>query len=104
MKNRKLSLSMSDEDIAKLEMLSTELGMNKSQYVRHLLSGQKKILPTSIRDKKLIEQLAQIDLDMRVLALKDGINPGETLALYSELRELKYLLTGKTTSGPLVQK
>ena len=104
MANNRLFLSLSEEDLKKLDILRGELGMNRSEYIRHLLSGQKKILPPTIRDKKLIEKLSQIDLDMRAIALKDGISPGDALAIYSEIREMKYLITGSSTSGPLVQK
>ena len=104
MANNRLFLSLSEEDLMKLDILRGELGMNRSEYIRHLLSGQKKILPPAIRDKKLIEKLSQIDLDMRAIALKDGISPGDALAIYSEIREMKYLITGSSTSGPLVQK
>ncbi len=104
MANNRLFLSVSDEDLEKLDRLREELGMNRSQYIRYIISGQRRVLPPVVKDKKLIDKLSQIDLDMRVLALKDGISPGEALALYSEIRELKDVLSGRLTSGPMDQK
>ncbi len=68
-KNKRLFLSMSEEDVAKLDRLKDELGMNRSQYIRYLISGQKKILPGVLRDKKLIDTLSEINLELQVIAL-----------------------------------
>ena len=103
-KNKRLFLSMSEKEVERLDVLREELGMNRSQYVRHLLSGQRKIMPAAIKEKQLIDVLSKIELDMRVLALKEGISPGESLAIYSELREIKELMDHRTTFGPLDQK
>ena len=103
-KNKRLFLSMSEKEVERLDVLREELGMNRSQYVRHLLSGQRKIMPAAIKEKQLIDVLSKIELNMRVLALKEGISPGEALAIYSELREIKGLMDHRTTFGPVDQK
>ena len=51
-----------------------------------------------------MKQFAEIDMHLRVIALKDTVSPGETLAIYSEIRELKSLLSMKGTSGQVDQK
>ena len=103
-KNKRLFLSMAQEDVDKLDRLREELGMNRSQYIRYLLSGQKKVLPTSVKDKKLIDTISNIDLTMRVLALKEGMTPEDSLAIFCEIKEIKELLGGKSTFGPVDQK
>ncbi len=103
-KTKRLFLSMAQEDVDKLDRLREELGMNRSQYIRYLLSGQKKVLPTSVKDKELINAISKIDLDMRVLALKEEITPEDSLALFCEIKEIKDLLGGKSTFGPVDQK
>ena len=40
-KNSRLFLSISEEDLHRLDMLREELGMNRSQYIRYVISGQK---------------------------------------------------------------
>jgi len=102
--NNRLFLSVSDEDLAKLDALRGELGMNRSQYVRYLIAGQKKVMPAVIKDKKLVDVLSRIDVDLKALALKDGISPGDTLAIYCELREIKALLGQRIVIGPVDQK
>ena len=79
---------MPEKDVERLDVLREELGMNRSQYVRHLLSGQRKIMPVAIKEKQLIDVLSKIDLDMRVLALKEGISPGEALAIYRDRKSV----------------
>lgn len=102
--NKRLFLSLSEEEVNKLDLLREELGMNRSQYIRYVLSGQHKILTPSIKYKELVERLAQIDLDLRVIALKDTISPEETLAIFCEIRKLRSLLDMKGTSGQHDQK
>lgn len=102
--NKRLFLSFSDEDLSKLDALRSELGMNRFQYIRYLIAGQKKIMPSAIRDKKLIDAISKIDLDLKALALKEGMSPGDTLAIYSELGEIKRLLGQKMVFGPVDQK
>ena len=47
--NVRLVLSVSEEDRSKLDKLSAELGMNRSQYVRYLLSGCSKLITPSMK-------------------------------------------------------
>lgn len=42
-KNNRLFLSVSDTDLYKLDILREEMGMNRSQYIRYLISGQKRV-------------------------------------------------------------
>ena len=56
--SKKVHLSLSEEEVAKFDMLRNELGMNRSQYFCYLLTGQKKQMPDSIRYKNLIASMA----------------------------------------------
>lgn len=102
--NKRLFLSLSEEDVSKLDFLRSELGMNRSEYIRYVIAGQRKILNPSIRYKEMIERLSSIDLSMRTIALKEEVSAGDTLAIYSELKELKALLGQATTFGQVDQK
>lgn len=104
MENKRLFLSLSQEDVDKLDKLRSELGMNRSQYIRYLLSGKKKVIPTVIKEKKLIEAISKIDLDMRALALKEGMAPEDALTIFCEIREMKELFGYRTTFSPVDQK
>lgn len=103
-KNNRLFLSVSDEDLERLDMLREELGMNRSQYIRYVISGQKKVLIPSVRYKDMITKLSQIDLSLRVIALKDEMTSADKLLIYTKLQEIKEIVSGSGTSSPGDQK
>jgi len=103
-KNNRLFLSVSDADLSKLDTLREELGMNRSQYIRYLIEGQKKVLIPSIKYKELITKIAQIDLSLRVIALKDEMSEKDKLLVYAKIEEIKMLLSGGETFGHDDQK
>ena len=101
--NKRLFLSLSEEDVNRLDSLRTELGMNRSQYIRYVISGQKKQLVPSIKYQKMVEQLADIDLSLRTIVLRDEISEEDKLAIYCELEAIKKIF-GQVTFGQLDQK
>lgn len=103
-KNNRLFLSVSDEDLNRLDMLREELHMNRSQYIRYIIAGQKRLLISSVKYKELISKLSQIDLSLRVIALKQEMTAEDKLLIYTKLEEIKELVSGKDTSGPGDQK
>ena len=103
-KNNRLFLSVSDEDLMRLDMLREELGMNRSQYIRYIISGQKKVLIPPVRYRELVTKLSQIDLSLRVIALKDEVSNEDKLYIYSKLQEIKEIVSGCETSSPRDQK
>ena len=102
MNNKRLFLSLSEEDVNRLDFLREELGMNRSQYVRYMLSGRKLVMPQSIRQKELIQQLSDIDLHLRIIALKDGVDTKDVLFVNEALKDIRSALRG--AFGPLDQK
>ena len=72
--NVRLVLSVSEEDRSKLDKLSAELGMNRSQYVRYLLSGCSKLITPSMKYREFVKHFSQIDLSLRVIALKEEVS------------------------------
>jgi len=103
-KNNRLFLSVSDADLSRLDILREELGMNRSQYIRYMISGQKRLLIPSVKYKELISKISQIDLSLRVIALKDDMTAEDKLLIYTKLDELKKLLSGMDTFGHDDQK
>lgn len=103
-KNNRLFLSVSDADLYKLDILREELRMNRSQYIRYLISGQKRVLIPSVKYKQLVTKISQIDLSLRVIALKDEISTEDKLLILTELTEIKRILTGMDTFGHDDQK
>lgn len=103
-KNNRLFLSVSEADLHRLDMLREELGMNRSQYIRYLISGQKRVLIPSVKYKELVTKISQIDLSLRVIALKDDVSIEDRLLIFTELKEIKNILTGMDTFGHDDQK
>lgn len=103
-KNNRLFLSVSESDLHRLDVLREELGMNRSQYIRYLISGQKRLLIPSVKYKELISKVSQIDLSLRVIALKENVSTEDKLLIYTKLDEVKKLITGMDTFGHDDQK
>lgn len=101
--NKRLFLSLPEEDVARLDVLRTELGMNRSQYIRYVLSGQKRQIVPSIKYKEAIERLASIDLSLRNIVLKESVSEADKLAIYSEISEIKKIF-GQGAFGQVDQK
>lgn len=102
MSNRRLFLSLPEEDVVKLDLLKDELGMNRSEYIRHLLSGEKKKIPENIRLKDLIKVLSDIDLHLRHICLKEGMEVKDTLYVYESLKDIRKAIN--ITFSPMDQK
>lgn len=102
--DKRLVLSISEEEKEKLDRLASELGMNRSQYVRYLLSGAKRVMVTPLKYQKLLEHISEIDLSLRVIAFKDEISDVDKLAIARELDSLKKILCEVTTCGQVDHK
>jgi len=103
-KTNRLNMYVDAEDVVALDMLRAELGMNRSEYIRYMLKNQKRIVPVSIKEKELIRVLAQIDMHLKTLALKDELSVEDRLFIYSEIEEIKKLIREGVTSAPVEQK
>lgn len=102
--NKRLFLSLPEEDVARLDYLREELGMNRSQYIRYILSGQQKRICPSIKYFEAVKKLSGIDLSLRTIVLKDSVSEEDKLAIYSELQEIKNIFNTRGTFGQVDQK
>lgn len=97
--NKKLFLSVSESDLKRLDDLRTELGMNRSEYIRYLLSGQKKVIPYSMKQRHLVEVLSQVDLHLKEICLKEEIEPKDVLYIQESLKDIKKEIIDGQTCG-----
>ena len=88
----RLVVSISEEDKKKLNDLCSELGVSKSQYVSYLISGCSKIAVPPIKYQELIYHISEIDLSLRVIALKEELSSKDMLLIESLVKEIKELL------------
>ena len=102
--NKRLFLSLPEEDVARLDNLREELGMNRSQYIRYVLSGRQKMICPSIKYMEAVKKLSGIDLSLRTIILKDSVSEADKLAIYSELQEIKNIFNMKGTFGQVDRK
>lgn len=103
-KNKRLFLSISELDIQRLDEGRATYGMNRSQYIRHLLSKQKKPVAPSVKYQTLVERFNQIDLELRVIALKEAMTVEDKLLVFTKLEELRELLGKGGGFGQLDQR
>ena len=89
---KRLFLSMSEDEWESFEKAREELGMNRSQFVRYLIGGQKEIRPPAIKYKELIFHIANIDRDLKVIAMKEEMSDIEKMQVLVKLEDLKKLL------------
>lgn len=102
MSNKKVHLSLTDEEVAKFDMLRNELGMNRSQFFCYLMSGERKRIPDVVKQRNLISKLSDIDLHLRHICLKEGMDAGDVLYVHEAIKDLRSALN--ITSGPMDQK
>ena len=89
---KRLFLTMSEDEWESFERAREELGMNRSQFVRYLIGGQKEIRPPAIKYKELIFHIANIDRDLKVIAMKEELSDLEKMQVLTKLEDLKNLL------------
>ena len=90
-KSTRLFLSLSEE-VALFENAREQLGMNRSQYLRYLIGGQKEIRPTAIKNRGLISHIASIDRSLKVIAMKDELSEIEKLQVLTLLEDIKEMI------------
>lgn len=89
MKNKRLFLSLSESDLERLDKRRAEFGMNRSEYVRYLLSSQRKSIPYSISQKELVKQISQVDLHLKSICLKEEMRPEDILFVIEAVVDIR---------------
>lgn len=91
----RLFMSLTPAEFNSFESAREELGMNRSQYLRYLLGGQKEIRPPAITQRELIRYLAEVERDLKIIAMKDSLEDGDKLIVMAKLDDIKQKLEGK---------
>lgn len=85
----RLFMTLSQEDLDAFENAREQLGFNRSQYLRYLISGQKEIRPQALKERELIKLLAEIERDLKVIAMKPSVSNEEKVLILAKLDDLK---------------
>ena len=88
-KKVRLFMTLSQEELDQFENAREQLGFNRSQYLRYLISGQKQIRPVAIKERELIKLLAEIERDLKVIAMKPSVSNEEKVLILAKLDDLK---------------
>lgn len=85
----RLFMTLSQEELDAFENAREKLGFNRSQYLRYLISGQKEIRPQALKERELIKLLAEIERDLKVIAMKPSVSNEEKVLILAKLDDLK---------------
>ena len=85
----RLFMTLSQEELDAFENAREQLGFNRSQYLRYLISGQKEIRPQAIKEREVIKLLPDIERDLKVIAMKPSVSNEEKLLILEKLDDLK---------------
>ncbi len=85
----RLFMTLSQEELDAFENAREQLGFNRSQYLRYLISGQKEIRPQALKERELIKLLAEIERDLKVIAMKPSVSNEEKVLILAKLDDLK---------------
>jgi len=100
--SKRLFMTMSEELYEQFEANRNLLGMNRSMYVRFLLSGQKELRPPTIRYSNLVDKLSGIDRSLKVIAAKENLSDLDRLLIMTKLDEIKKIVNKNYGSGQFV--
>ena len=88
-KKVRLFMTVSQEEMNSFETAREKLGMNRSQYLRYLIGGQREIRPPAIKERELIRHLADVERDLKVIVMKENLSDGDKLLVMEKLDDIK---------------
>lgn len=104
MASKRLFLTMPEDLYKQFEINRELLGMNRSMYVRFLLSGQKELRPPTIRYTNLIDRLNGIERSLKIIAAKEELADVDRLLIMTKLDEVKRMVNKNYGAGQIVPK
>lgn len=85
----RLFMTLSQEELERFEEARERLGFNRSQYLRYLIAGQKEIRPQAIKERELIKLLAEVERDLKIIAMKPSVSNEDKVLILAKLDDLK---------------
>lgn len=70
----RFTITMNSEDIDLFERRRTDLGFNKSAFVRYLIAVNENRVPTFIQHKEIIRQMAEINTHLHEILINDSFD------------------------------
>ena len=82
----KFTISMYETDVDLFELRRTELGMNKSAFIRLLLAEHENKVPSFIKDKELISAISELNTSVKELIISDKVDEIEVIHLIEQIK------------------
>lgn len=89
---KRMFMSLTEDEYLRFETSREELGMTRSLYLKYLISGQREIRPPAIMQRELIEKLAVVDRELKIIVMKDSLDTNDRIYIMEQLKEIKSLL------------
>lgn len=84
----RFTISMSEEDVLCFEAGREAAGMNKSAYVRLLIAEHENRVPTFLKYKDVIKEIAEMNTLIKEVVLKKGVDEPTKLVLLELLDKI----------------
>ena len=88
----RLFLTLSENEFHQFENSRAQLGMQKSQFLKYLLLGQKEIRPMPIVHRQLLDKLSSVDRNLKIIAMKEDLSDEDRLYTMEQLMDIKGFL------------
>lgn len=88
----RLFLTLSENEFYQFENSRAQLGMQKSQFLKYLLQGQKEIRPMPIVHRQLLDKLSSVDRNLKIIAMKEDLSDEDRLYTMEQLMDIKEFL------------
>lgn len=92
---KRIYMTMDEDLIRRFDKACEKAGLNRSQYLSCLLAGRLDLRPPVLQYKEMIRQLSDIERDLKVIALKDGLSDDEKIRIFAGLSDVKDILRGR---------
>ena len=86
---KRVYMTMDEQQIERLDKACKKLGLTRSQFVSGLMKGRTDIRPPVLRYKEMIRQLAEIEKDLKAVALKDDLSDDDRILILTALSDIK---------------
>ena len=87
MSMERFTFTMRDSDIDLFERFRTDLGMNKSAFLRFLIAEHADRVPPVLKYKDVISQFSALNTSVKALILTEKITDVDKLHLFEEIKQ-----------------
>ena len=91
----RFTVSMSETDIDLFERKRADMGMTKSAFIRFLIAEHDEKVPSFIKNKEVIEKMAELNTLMKEMIISDKLSEVEKLHLFEQIKRTNEIVEKK---------